>query len=79
MPTELLAAALKHQIYSALLWAAGRVQPLGKRPDRGAVSVEEVLWYLAAAVAVAVIAAVLWNTIRNETAKSVDVPTTLAP
>ncbi|HYN32665.1 MAG TPA: hypothetical protein VES40_08575 [Ilumatobacteraceae bacterium] len=33
--------------------------------DRGAVSIEQVLWYAAAAISVAVVAAIIWNQIRD--------------
>lgn len=35
------------------------------RSDRGAVSIEQVLWYAAAAVSVAVVATIIWNTVRD--------------
>ena len=34
--------------------------------DRGAVSLEQVLWFVAAGVSVAVIAAILWGQIRDK-------------
>ena len=33
--------------------------------DRGAVSIEQVLWYAAAAISVAVVAAIIWSQIRD--------------
>jgi hypothetical protein len=36
------------------------------RPDRGAVSLEQALWYAAAAASVGVVSLIIWNTIRDE-------------
>lgn len=62
--------AVTHQVYALLLRAAGRSSTpdvVGADPhrDRGAVSLEQVLWFVAAGVSVAVIAAILWNQIRD--------------
>ncbi len=64
--------AARHQLYGVLLRFAGRdetVDPAGTEPasvrDRGAVSLEQVLWFVAAGVSVAVIAAILWGQIRD--------------
>ena len=56
-----------HQVYDALLGATGR---------RGAdaISLEQVLWFVAAGVSVAVIAAILWNQIRDQAETEIDVP-----
>jgi hypothetical protein len=59
-----------HQTYAVLVWIAGRssgsatLEPRSHR-DRGAVSLEQVLWFVAAGVSVAVIAAILWSQIRD--------------
>lgn len=42
--------------------------------DRGAVSIETVLWYAAAAVSVAVVAAIIWSQIRTTASTSVNTP-----
>lgn len=42
--------------------------------DRGAVSIEQVLWYAAAAVSVAVIAAIIWGQIRDTASTPVQSP-----
>lgn len=71
-----LAVGATHQLYRALLVASGRndtVDPAGRR-DRGAVSLEQVLWFVAAGVSVAVIASILWTQIRNEAEKPVQSP-----
>ena len=72
-----------HQLYGLLLSAVGprHVELLradadpdpGPR-DRGAVSLEQVLWFAAAGVSVAVIAAILWNQIRDQAETDIDVP-----
>lgn len=67
----LIASAVTHQVYGAAMRIAGRpVEPVatgeGSRRDRGAVSLEQVLWFVAAGVSVAVIAAILWSQIRDK-------------
>ncbi len=42
--------------------------------DRGAVSIEQVLWYAAAAVSVAVVAAIIWSQIRDTASTPVQAP-----
>ncbi|TVR22390.1 MAG: hypothetical protein EA389_13765 [Ilumatobacter sp.] len=42
--------------------------------DRGAISLEQVLWFVAAGVSVAVIAAILWNQIRDQANTPIDTP-----
>ena len=45
------------------------------RPDdRGAVSIEQVLWYAAAAISVAVVAAIIWSQIRDTASTPVQSP-----
>lgn len=60
-------SASTHQMYAALLRSC-RVPPADERGerDRGALSLEQVLWFVAVAVSVTVIAAILWNKIRDE-------------
>jgi hypothetical protein len=66
----LLTTAVTHQLYRVALTATGRLhadatdQPAPQR-DRGAVSLEQVLWFVAAGVSVAVIAGVLWAQIKD--------------
>jgi hypothetical protein len=68
---RLLTTGLTHQIYAAALHFGGRRRPshgadsYGMR-DRGAVSLEQVLWFVAAGVSVAVIAGVLWSQIKDK-------------
>lgn len=42
--------------------------------DRGAVSIETVLWYAAAAVSVAVVAAIIWSQIKSTASTGVNTP-----
>lgn len=60
--------ATTHQLYDALLGLTGRrgaTDDAAER-DRGAVSLEQVLWFAAAGVAVAVIAGILFQRITDE-------------
>ena len=73
---RLLTLATTHQLYRGLLVAAGRGAPVHDRDgrierDRGAVSLEQVLWFVAAGAAVAIIAGVLWNKINDEANKDI--------
>jgi hypothetical protein len=67
-----LTTALTHQLYAAALDLAARRRPAGPSGsqqsvrDRGAVSLEQVLWFVAAGVSVAVIAGVLWSQIKDK-------------
>ena len=71
---ELIVSALTHQLYGALL----RRERDGGR-DRGAVTLEQVLWFVAAAVSVAVVAGILWGKIRDEAEAPVETMPPLAP
>ena len=67
---NLNAIAVTHQVYAVLLRVVARsstpdVAGGDTHRDRGAVSLEQVLWFVAAGVSVAVIAAILWNQIRD--------------
>jgi len=42
--------------------------------DHGAVSIEQVLWYAAAAISVAVVAAIIWSQIRTTASTPVQSP-----
>lgn len=77
------ATATTHQLYRTLLRltrgdTAAEPEPEPER-DRGAVSLEQVLWYVAAGVAVAVIAGILWDQIRDQANTPVVPPTAPAP
>ena len=43
--------------------------------DAGAVSVENVLWYVASALGVVVVAAVIWTAIKNKASQPLPTPT----
>lgn len=71
MNIELMLTAISHMVY-------GQLRRLGSDDpdrDRGAVSLEQVLWFVAAGVAVAVIASILWGKIKTEAEKPVIAPT----
>jgi hypothetical protein len=42
--------------------------------ERGAVSLEQVLWFVAAGISVAVIAGILWTQIRTQASTPINVP-----
>jgi hypothetical protein len=71
MNIELMMSAFTHVIYGKLRNLASA----GHDRDRGAVSLEQVLWFVAAGVAVAVIAGVLWGKIKTEADKPIQAPT----
>ena len=80
---HVLTTAATHQMYRGMLVATGCDRRRnsgdshdGPAPtrDRGAVSLEQVLWFVAAGVSVAVIASILWSQIRSEAEKPVDSP-----
>jgi hypothetical protein len=60
---------------AAISGAVGRLVPdLDTDRDRGAVSIEQVLWYAAAAISVAVVAAIIWSQIRDTASTPVQSP-----
>ena len=70
MNIELIMTALTHTVFARLrAWV-----PADDERDRGAVSLEQVLWFVAAGVAVAVIAGVLWGKIKSEAEKPIQAP-----
>ncbi len=70
MNIELTLTAIVHTVYGQLR----RLAPTDGDRDRGAVSLEQVLWFVAAGVAVAVIAGILWGKIKTEADKSIQAP-----
>lgn len=79
MNLELLLTAITHTVYGRLrqasTWISEDRDPLaGNDSDRGAVSLEQVLWFVAAGVAVAVIAAIVWGKIKTEANKPINAP-----
>jgi hypothetical protein len=70
MNIELMLSVITHTVY-------GRLRRLSRNEassDRGAVSLEQVLWFVAAGVAVAVIASILWGKIKTEAEKPIQAP-----
>jgi len=70
----MLVVSVMATINGAFARLAPRGSSTGERRDRGAVSIEQVLWYAAAAVSVAVVAAIIWNQIRDTASTPVDPP-----
>ena len=72
---SILATTVLHVVESLAARVAGPARPAprdgrGDRGDRGAVSLEQVLWFVAAGV----IAAILWGQIRDQANTPVDSP-----
>jgi hypothetical protein len=70
---QLISTAVLHTVRSYL----GRVAEPDRDDldrDRGAVSLEQVLWFVAAGVSVAVIATILWGRIRTEANSPITTP-----
>jgi hypothetical protein len=70
MNIELMLSAITQVVYGQLR----RLTPNSTDRDNGAVSLEQVLWFVAAGVAVAVIAAILWGKIKTEAEKPIQAP-----
>jgi hypothetical protein len=73
---QLISTAVLHTVRSFLGRAAGPDRDDLDRDDRdrGAVSLEQVLWFVAAGVSVAVIATILWGRIRTEANSPITTP-----
>lgn len=81
-----LSTPVTHQIYAGLRWCLpGHGRTLATTPDvaadgrrlsgdRGAVSLEQVLWFVASGVSVAVVAGVLWGRIREQAETPIQPP-----
>lgn len=54
--------------------ASADSSPADAPRDRGAVSLEQVLWFVAAGVSVAVIAAIVWSQIRDQADAPINTP-----
>ena len=73
MNIELVLCVITHTVYGQLRRVtAGRERD--RETDQGAVSLEQVLWFVAAGIAVAVIAGILWGKIRSEADKPIQAP-----
>ena len=77
----MLITGATHQMYGVLLATLVRDRSDSSvdhevAPDsyRGAVSLEQVLWFAAAGISVAVIATILWNQIRDQANTPIDDP-----
>lgn len=66
MNIEIIRTAVHHQAVHGMRRLSG---------DRGAVSLEQVLWFVASGVSVAVVAGVLWGRIRAQAATPIQLPT----
>jgi hypothetical protein len=71
MNIQLMLTAFTHVVYGQLR----RLTDDHPERDRGAVSLEQVLWFVAAGVAVAVIATILWGKVKAEAEKPIQAPT----
>ena len=74
-PYEVQLTAITQVVYATLRHHAPGAVVVGDGRDRGAVSIEQVLWYAAAAVSVAVIAGIIWGQIRTQASTPVQTPT----
>lgn len=63
--------AITHVIYARLRSVTPDVLLDTDNRDRGAVSLEQALWYAAAATAVGIVATVIWTKIKSEADKPV--------
>ncbi len=71
----LLFTGMVAALVTAIRGAVGGLVPeLDTDRDRGAVSIEQVLWYAAAAISVAVVAAIIWSQIRDTASTPVQSP-----
>jgi len=67
--------AIWHAVYGTMRAALSAPGSDPARPsDRGAVSIEHVLWYAAAAISVAVVAAIIWSQVRTTASTPVQSP-----
>ena len=75
---ELLFDAVRHGIAVAVRpgsrHCADATRSDDRLRDRGAVSIEQVLWYAAAAVSVAVVATIIWTQIKSTAGTGVNTP-----
>jgi hypothetical protein len=70
---SLTITAITHVVYAGLRAVApdALLDADVQRRDRGAVSLEQALWYAAAATAVGIVATVIWTKIKSEADKPV--------
>jgi len=60
--------------FAAIWHAVCGTMRSARTSDRGAVSIEHVLWYAAAAISVAVVAAIIWSQVRTTASTPVQSP-----
>lgn len=65
MDPMLTMQAIVHLIYGRMRQLTMADDTGHGRSDRGAVSLEQVLWFVAAGAAVAAIAAIIWSKVRS--------------
>lgn len=70
----LTVTAVSHVLYRMLWSNTAAAREREPTRDRGAISLEQVLWFVAAGVSVAVIAAIIWNQIRDQANTPVETP-----
>jgi hypothetical protein len=68
--------AIWHAVYATMRAALAPAESRGRSlpADSGAVSIEHVLWYAAAAISVAVVAAIIWSQVRTTASTPVQSP-----
>lgn len=80
---RLMMQAATQQLYSNLLRLvpddADPIDEAPERRDRGAVSLEQVLWFVAVGVSVAVVAAILWTQIIDTANETDNIDQPVAP
>ena len=66
--------AIWHAVYGTMRAALPDAGSRHPACDRGAESIEHVLWYAAAAITVAVVAAIIWSQVRTTASTPVQSP-----
>ena len=70
---ELILTAMIHTVYGRLRQATRCRGTSGR--DRGAISLEQVLWFLAAGISVGVVATIVWNKVKTTAETPINPPT----
>ncbi len=73
-PTNYPREHLRGDLHAVYARRAGTTATTAWTDDRGAVSIEHVLWYAAAAISVAVVAAIIWSQVRTTASTPVQSP-----
>ncbi len=74
MDPQLAVQAITHYVIGMLRSLGTPMSVDDQQSDRGAVSLEQVLWFAAAGVAVAAVAAIVWAKVRNAANAPVNSP-----